>query len=130
MEWDVEYTDEFGRWWAGLSESEQESVDAYVELLETAGASVLYAFGPRRTAILLMGGDKTGDDRWYQKFVPLADALYDRHLEELRGGVDRWLRSSGICAPACHPSTGNARTNGPRRCWRTCRSASFDRPGI
>jgi len=44
----------------------------------------LYAFDPRRTAILLLGGDKTGDDRWYEKFVPIADRLYDAHLEELR----------------------------------------------
>lgn len=46
---------------------------------------ILYAFDPRRTAILLIGGRKTGDDRWYDKFVPLADRLYDEHLDELRG---------------------------------------------
>jgi hypothetical protein len=45
---------------------------------------VLYAFDPRRTAILLIGGDKTGNDRWYKEFVPLAEALYDRHVEELK----------------------------------------------
>jgi hypothetical protein len=44
----------------------------------------LYAFDPRRTAILLIGGDKTGDDRWYETNVPIADRLYDEHLEELR----------------------------------------------
>jgi hypothetical protein len=44
----------------------------------------LYAFDPRRTAILLVGGDKTGDDRWYEKFVPVADRLYDQHLAELK----------------------------------------------
>jgi hypothetical protein len=38
---------------------------------------VLYAFDPRRVAILLIGGDKTGNDRWYEKFVPRADRLYD-----------------------------------------------------
>ena len=43
----------------------------------------LYAFDPRRAAILLIGGDKTGNDRWYVDFVPLADAIYDRHLREL-----------------------------------------------
>lgn len=46
---------------------------------------VLFAFDPRRCAILLIGGDKTGDDRWYETFVPVADRLYDRHLETLRG---------------------------------------------
>jgi hypothetical protein len=35
-------------------------------------------------AILLIGGDKTGDDRWYERNVPIADRLYDEHLEALR----------------------------------------------
>jgi hypothetical protein len=46
---------------------------------------ILYAFDPRRIAILLAGGDKTGDDRWYETFVPIADTLYDRHLATLKG---------------------------------------------
>lgn len=45
---------------------------------------VLYAFDPRRSAILLIGGDKTGQGRWYEEYVPIADALYDEHLETLR----------------------------------------------
>lgn len=45
---------------------------------------VLYAFDPRRTAILLIGGNKTGNDRWYEEFVPKADRLYDEHLQQLR----------------------------------------------
>ncbi|TVR66397.1 MAG: hypothetical protein EA420_01755, partial [Candidatus Competibacteraceae bacterium] len=45
---------------------------------------VLYAFDPRRTALLLVGGKKTGDDRWYDTFVPLADRRYDEHLETLK----------------------------------------------
>ena len=45
---------------------------------------VFYAFDPRRTSILLIGGDKTGNDRFYEEYVPVADALYDKHLEELR----------------------------------------------
>ncbi|MCE4556864.1 type II toxin-antitoxin system RelE/ParE family toxin [Roseateles cellulosilyticus] len=114
MAWEVEYTDEFGAWWAGLSEDEQVSVAASVKLLEERGPNLrfphssgingskhghmrelrtqhdgkplrtLYAFDPRRTAILLIGGDKTGDDRWYETFVPFADRLYDEHLDGLR----------------------------------------------
>jgi hypothetical protein len=110
----VEYADEFGDWWATLSEAEQEDVAAYVTLLEerdvrlgfphSSGVTgsrhshmrelrvqsggrplrVFYAFDPRRMAILLIGGDKTGDDRFYEAFVPVADRLYDEHLEELR----------------------------------------------
>ena len=45
---------------------------------------VFYAFDPRRTSILLIGGDKTGNERFYEEYVPVADALYDQHLEELR----------------------------------------------
>jgi hypothetical protein len=45
---------------------------------------IFYAFDPRRTAILLIGGDKTGNDRFYEQYVPLADALYDAYIEELR----------------------------------------------
>lgn len=45
---------------------------------------VFYAFDPRRIAILLIGGDKTGDERFYETYVPRADALYDEYLEELR----------------------------------------------
>jgi hypothetical protein len=110
---EVEYTDEFGQWWDGLTEDEQESVAAAIEVLEERGTElrhpyssqvkssrhrhmrelkvqhrgqpirVLYAFDPRRIAILLIGGDKTGNDRWYEKFVPRADRLYDEHLKQL-----------------------------------------------
>jgi hypothetical protein len=45
---------------------------------------LLYAFDPRRSAILLIGGDKTGENRWYDVYVPKADMLYDTHLETLK----------------------------------------------
>ena len=112
--WNIEYTDEFATWWYGLSESEQVSLDASVRLLEALGPSLsrphvdsikgsrhsnmkelrtqssgkplrtLFAFDPRRSAILLVGGDKTGDDRFYERMVPEADRLYDNYLDELR----------------------------------------------
>jgi hypothetical protein len=112
--WQVEFTDEFEAWWNKLDETEQIKIDATVRLLEEYGPDlpypmssgvngsrhshmrelriqargrpfrVLYAFDPRRAAILLLGGDKTGDDRWYEVNVPLADQLYDRHLSELK----------------------------------------------
>lgn len=43
----------------------------------------LYAFDPKRVALLLIGGDKTGKDDWYDEYVPIADNLYDAHLEAL-----------------------------------------------
>jgi hypothetical protein len=45
---------------------------------------VFYAFDPRRSAILLIGGDKTGDDRFYERMVPIADQLYDVYIAEIR----------------------------------------------
>jgi hypothetical protein len=50
-----------------------------------ASIRVLFIFDPRRTAILLTGGDKAGTwNRWYRTAVPDADRLYEQHLEELR----------------------------------------------
>jgi hypothetical protein len=43
-----------------------------------------FAFDPRRWVILLIGGDKTGDDKFYERMIPLADRLYDDYLKELR----------------------------------------------
>ena len=113
MPCEVEYTAEFEQWWDDLSEDGQVAVAAYVSLLEQYGIGlgfpyssdikiashtqmrelrpvhkgtpyrVLYAFDPRRTAILLLGGDKTGNPRWYEEFVPVADRLFAEHLAEL-----------------------------------------------
>ena len=113
MGWDVEYTDEFGEWWEELNEDEQDSIAVMVEVLETKGPAlphpyssgiessrhkhmrelriqhkgqpyrILYAFDPRRVAILLIGGRKAGNDRWYEIHVPKADKLYEDHLRSL-----------------------------------------------
>lgn len=113
MSWNVEYTDEFGEWWLTLDDDEQDSVAVIVTLLEQKGPflpypyssgiegsshnhmrelriqhkgdpyRVLYAFDPRRSAILLIGGNKAGNDRWYDEMVPIADKLYDDHLKSL-----------------------------------------------
>jgi len=46
---------------------------------------ILFAFDPRRSAILLVGGDKTGEwNRWYKRMIPVADQLYEEHLDALR----------------------------------------------
>ena len=46
---------------------------------------VLFMFDPRRRAILLLGGDKSGQwEAWYQWAIPAADDLYDEYLDELR----------------------------------------------
>ena len=96
----------------GLTADEQGSVNASVILLQKLGPNlgfphssgmaqsrysqmrelriqhagrpyrVLYAFDPERSAILLTGGDKSGNDRWYDVYVPRADKLYAEYLRE------------------------------------------------
>ncbi|BFU93442.1 MAG: hypothetical protein NTNFB02_01640 [Nitrospira sp.] len=47
---------------------------------------VAFAFDPRRRAILLVGGDKSGgsEQRFYQKLIRKADERFDAHLAELK----------------------------------------------
>lgn len=111
--WEVEYTDEFEIWWESLTEDEQVDIEASVELLEDFGPGLsrphvdtvegskhsnmkelrtqssgnplrtFFAFDPRRKAILLIGGDKKGNDRFYNVMIPKADKIYDEHLKEI-----------------------------------------------
>jgi len=115
MSWLVELTDECKAWWDGLDGDQQVSVGAVIDLLESQGPTLpfpyssgikgskyshmrelriqhggqpyrmLYAFDPRRAAIMLLGGEKTGEgNRWYEWAVPQADRLYDEHLDTLK----------------------------------------------
>lgn len=113
MAWEVEYADEFEAWWLDLAEAVQDAIDRSVHLLEARGPTlpfphssdmrgskhgnmrelrvqiggqpyrIFYAFDPRRAAILLIGGNKAGDDEFYERMVPTADRIYDEHLEAL-----------------------------------------------
>ena len=50
----------------------------------TGNIRILYIFDPTRRAVLLLGGDKTDDwTGWYARSVPIADAIYERHLRGL-----------------------------------------------
>jgi hypothetical protein len=101
-------------WWESLTAEEQEDIKASVILLQRfwpmlryphrssiassrhshmrklrvqhAGRPyrLLHAFDSLHTAILLIGGDKTGNDRWYEIYVPIADRLYDEHVQQLK----------------------------------------------
>lgn len=111
--WEVEFTDEFAQWWAELSVPQQEAINTAVEHLQATGPGlgrpwvdtvkgsrhanmkelrprgghlrILFAFDPRRSAILLLGGDKTGRwHSWYAQAILQADQMYDDHLEALR----------------------------------------------
>jgi hypothetical protein len=114
MSINIEYTDEFGQWYSNLSEIQQDNVASVIGLLEEKGTKlgfpysskingsqhskmrelriqsqgnplrVFYCFDPKRDAILLIGGDKTGDKRFYQRMIPIADQLYALYLIEIK----------------------------------------------
>jgi hypothetical protein len=113
--WNVVTTDEFDGWFSGLGEEEQAEVIAKVELLKLLGPRlsrphadtmkgsrhanlkelradtrtqalrIAFAFNPRRMAILLLGGDKSGvnQKRFYRQLIVRAETLYDSHLTKL-----------------------------------------------
>jgi hypothetical protein len=103
---------EFETWFLALSEKEAETVARVVDLLEEKGVAlgfpysseikgsqafrelrdqsgghplrVFYAFDPLRRAVLLLGGDKPGDDRFYETFVPHAEHIWREYLASLQ----------------------------------------------
>lgn len=111
---EVEVTSEFRTWYENLTVEEQAPIYERVALLERVGSDlkrpfvgeiqgsayamkeliiaagrasfrILFVFDPRRSAVLLLGGDKSGEwNRWYRQAVPKADRLYEDYLAELR----------------------------------------------
>jgi hypothetical protein len=157
VEWEVEYTDEFAAWWDSLTEDEQVDVNAKVILLQKTGPNlahphadvirssrhpnmkelriqhagrpyrILFAFDPRRFAILLIGGDKTGNIRWYEIFFPIADSYTTGTSKALRKkensyGEELQESSSKNVSRSTRPQRKkgreNALGNGPRRTTR------------
>jgi hypothetical protein len=113
--WEVEFTPEAERWFSRLGVKDAHRIGAAIEELQEHGprlgrpraASIsgsrhhnmkelrsagghlraLFAFDPRRHAVILLGGDKTNDWKgWYARNIPLADKLYDRHLRSIGKG--------------------------------------------
>jgi hypothetical protein len=108
---EVEGTEEFEAWFLALAEKEAERVARVVGLLEEKGVAlgfpysseikgsqalrelrvqsgghplrVFYAFDPLRRAVLLLGGDQTGDDRFYETFVPRLEQIWAEYLANL-----------------------------------------------
>ena len=115
MAWNVEGNDQFTDWYLSLDAAETGRIDAAVQLLEEHGPAlgrplvdtvtgsafpnmkelrvstgsgqlrVLFIFDPRRTAILLLGGNKAGQGQaWYTENIPRADQRYREYFAELR----------------------------------------------
>lgn len=106
-------TAEFEEWFLGLSDSDAHAVARGVGLLEAKGLAlgfphssalggsryalrelrvqssgcplrIIYAFDPLRQAVLILGGDKTGDDRFYAWMIPKAEVIWEGYRQELR----------------------------------------------
>ncbi len=104
--------DRFAEWLDALSIKDQKRVMALVDLLEEYGTTlpyphssrirgtrvhdlrelraeirakpirILYGFDTLRQAVVILGGDKGGDDRWYEKHVPEAERLMTEYLRD------------------------------------------------
>jgi hypothetical protein len=103
MACEVNVTEVSRGWYEDLTRPEQDSVETAVNRLIDVGTGLSFpyssgSFGysirgiriacctpsiPKRSAVLLLGGDKTGKDRWYETMVPKADALFAAYLDEL-----------------------------------------------
>lgn len=104
-------TDEFADWFRGLDDAGREDVATAVDLLEARGLAlgyprssaingasfalrelrvqsqgrplrVFYAFDPARQAVVLIGGDKTGDGRFYERMIPISERIWKEYLDE------------------------------------------------
>jgi len=113
MPWLVEASDEFAAWYGALNEDESIGVDTAVDMLVEYGPRlgrpyadtlkgsrytnmkelrvqhrgrpirILFAFDPRRSAYLILGGDKSGKANWYADALRKAEAIYAHHLAEI-----------------------------------------------
>ncbi len=109
MLWEVFFTETAEQWLDALSDEDFDRVIAAADLLGDRGPGLgrptvdaitssrhanmkelrtgtlraLFAFDPKRRAIVLLGGDKRDDwTGWYERNVPLADDRFDQHLRE------------------------------------------------
>lgn len=113
MVWAVQSVVEFERWFLNLESAIRIEIAAKISLLQQVGPTlgrphadtlkssaypnmkelriqiggepwrVFFAFDPRRSAILLVGGNKGGDGRFYEVNLPIADERYRDHLATL-----------------------------------------------
>lgn len=103
--------DAFEAWYRDLEDADAEQVAIVVDLLEAKGLAlgypyssdirgskialrelriqskgrplrVIYKFDPKRQAVLILGGDKTGNDRFYLEYVRQAEKLWFEYLTE------------------------------------------------
>ena len=116
MPWSVDFHAQFVADFAALPESVQDELLAHVAVLEAFGPQLgrprvdtlngsrhknmkemrfdaadgawrfAFAFDPKRRAIVLCGGDKSGgsEQRFYRQLIAKADARFDSHVADLK----------------------------------------------
>lgn len=114
MEWNVIFDPDFRLWFDEQEQELQDEVSSVVILLRELGPAlgrprvdtlegssiknmkelriqykgepwrILFAFDPKRQAILLLGGNKTGNKRWYKENISIAERRYQNYLEKLK----------------------------------------------
>ncbi len=112
--WEILQTEEFEEWFSDLKDSVKEEIYANINVLSVHGPTlgrprvdtvknsnhknmkelrvqssgnpyrIFFAFDPIRRAILIIGGNKKGDKRFYEKLIPIADKLFEKYLEDLQ----------------------------------------------
>jgi hypothetical protein len=113
MEWNVIFDPDFRTWFYEQEVEFQNEALAIIEILAESGPTlgrprvdtlkgsvfknmkelriqyqgepwrILFAFDPQRQAILLVGGNKTGNKRWYEENLPIAERRYEQYLETI-----------------------------------------------
>ena len=108
---EVVATDEFVTWYQDLDDAASDDVDVAVEVLANVGVAlghprsssikgasfplrelriqsngrplrVFYAFDPKRQAVLILGGDKTGDGRFYETMIADCERIWKEYCDE------------------------------------------------
>ena len=51
---------------------------------KTEPIRILFAFDPKQQAVIILGGSKQADKRWYNTNIPIAEKLFADHLEKQR----------------------------------------------
>jgi len=120
--WQIEFTAEAERWYKALGIEDTKRITAVINRVQRIGPVLgrpfvdsisgsrhhnmkemrsiggnlraLFIFDPRQRAVVLVGGDKTGDWKgWYKRNIPRAERLYDQHLQAM-GKEAPWRPSS------------------------------------
>ncbi|ELR98375.1 type II toxin-antitoxin system RelE/ParE family toxin [Gloeocapsa sp. PCC 73106] len=114
--WEIIFHRDFEEWFFEQNEEVQNSIAMVLDTLEERGTNlgrpyvdtlkasklpnlkelrvqhkgdpyrIIFIFDPQRQAVLLVAENKKGDNRWYEKNIPIAEKRYKQYLEETKGG--------------------------------------------